>query len=97
MMSADPALGESPLNTVRALNELDLGGIILLDVARVGSGEGIDLGLLRDAVSTSKHPVIVGGGVRDLRDLEQAEQAGAAGAIIASAVHSLTIPLDLLR
>lgn len=97
MMSADPALCGSPINTVRALNELDLGSIILLDVARVGSGEGIDLGLLRNAISASKHPVIMGGGVRDMRDLEQIEQAGAAGAIIASAVHSLTIPLDLLR
>ena len=97
MVAADPALAESPTRVVRRLNELDLGGVILLDVARVGSGEGIDLGLLCDAVSISRHPVIVGGGVRDMRDLEQMEKAGAAGAIVASAVHSLAIPLDLLR
>ncbi len=97
MMAADPALRESPLATVRRLNGLELDGIILLDVARVGSGEGIDLALMREAVSVSRHPVIVGGGVRDVRDLEQIEQAGAAGAIVASAVHSLAIPLDYLR
>ena len=97
MMAADPALRESPMATVERLNDLELGGIILLDVARVGSGEGIDPDLLHAAVSASKHPVIVGGGVRDVRDLEQTEQAGAAGAIVASAVHSLAIPLDYLR
>lgn len=97
MMAADPALAGSPLDAVRRLDSLDLGGIILLDVARVGSGEGIDADLLREAVSASRHPVIAGGGVRSTEDLEQIERAGAAGAIIASAVHSLAIPLELLR
>jgi len=97
MMASDPALASSPSETIRRLNELELNGLILLDVARVGSGEGIDLVLLKNSVAASKHPIIVGGGVRDMRDLEQIRQAGAAGAIIASAVHSLTIPLDLLR
>ena len=97
MMAADPALRESPLDVVKKLNSLDLGGIILLDVARVGSGEGVDLELLRQAVSTSRHPVIVGGGVRDVQDLERIERSGAAGAIVASAVHAGSIPSGFLR
>ena len=97
MLATDPTLASSPLDSIRQLNELELDWLILLDVARVGSGEGIDLDLLRNSVAISKHPVIVGGGVRDVQDLEQIRQAGAAGAIIASAVHSLRIPLDLLR
>lgn len=97
MMAADPALSISPVDTIGKLNDLELNAIVLLDVARVGSGEGIDLELLEQAVSASVHPVIVGGGVRDLQDLEQIERAGAAGAIVASAVHSGAIPLDYLR
>ena len=97
MMYSDPAFNVSPLNAVELLNGLDLGAIILLDVARVGSGEGIDLDLLAKAAALSSHPVIVGGGVRGVEDLERVEGCGAEGAIIASAVHDGKVPLKALR
>lgn len=82
---------------VRALDDLTLEAIILLDVARVGSGEGVDFGLLEAVVSASRHPVIAGGGVRDTDDLDRIAAAGAAGVIVGSAVHSGAIPLQVLR
>jgi phosphoribosylformimino-5-aminoimidazole carboxamide ribotide isomerase len=97
MMCSDLAFNVSPLKVVEMLNGLDLGAIILLDVARVGSGEGIDLDLLAKAAGLSRHPVIIGGGVRGVEDLERAEGCGAEGAIIASAVHDGKIPLNVLR
>ncbi len=97
MMYSDPAFNVEPLEALKLLNGLELGAIIILDVARVGSGEGIDLDLLEKAASLSKHPVIVGGGVRGVEDLERAECCGAEGAIIASAVHDGKIPLAALR
>jgi phosphoribosylformimino-5-aminoimidazole carboxamide ribotide isomerase len=97
MMAADPALRVSPLEVVRMLDEIALDSIILLDVARVGSGEGIDFALLEAAASESRHQIIAGGGVRDMEDLDRIGKAGGAGAIIASAVHSGRIPLDVLR
>ncbi len=97
MMAGDPALRRPPLEVVRALDDLTLDAIILLDVARVGSGEGVDLGLLEAVASASRHPVIAGGGVRDLDDLDRIGTAGGAGAIVASAVHSGVIPLQVLR
>lgn len=97
MMAADPALRTTPLEVVRLLDDFTLDAIILLDVARVGTGEGIDFGLLEKAASASRHPVIAGGGVRDTDDLDRIRAAGGAGAIVASAVHSGAIPLHIIR
>jgi len=96
LMACDPALQLPPLEVVRLLDDLALDAIILLDVARVGSGEGIDFDLLGRAAFASRHPIIAGGGVRDGEDLDRIAAAGGAGAIVASAVHSGAIPLDVL-
>lgn len=97
VMSGDPALSVAPLDAIKLFNGLELGAVILLDVARVGSGEGIDVGLVTAAAAASRHDVIVGGGVRDASDLELLKKCGASGVIIASAVHDGRIPLNLLR
>lgn len=97
MLCRDPAFKLEPAGVLKLLNRFDLGGIILLDVGRVGSGEGIDLPLVAAAVSISRHDVIVGGGIRGVPDLELLEKAGASGAIVASAVHDGSIPLKMLR
>lgn len=97
MMYSDTTFNVAPLEAVAMLNGLELGAVVLLDVARVGSGEGVDMDLLAKAVSLSKHPIIVGGGIWGIEDLERAERCGAAGAIVASAVHDGKIPLSRLR
>jgi phosphoribosylformimino-5-aminoimidazole carboxamide ribotide isomerase len=96
-MCRDRALDLEPLDVIRILNGLELDAVILLDVARVGSGEGIDARLTEEAASASKHGIIVGGGVRGVEDLELLEKCGASGAIIASAAHDGRIPLSMLR
>lgn len=96
MMACDSAFMLSPLEVVRKLNILDLEAIILLDVGRVGSGEGVDLDFLKNAVSASRHDVIVGGGVRGPEDLDETGRCGCKAAIVASAVHSGALPLSVL-
>jgi phosphoribosylformimino-5-aminoimidazole carboxamide ribotide isomerase len=96
-MCRDAALDLPPLGVIRLLNRMDIRAVILLDVARVGSGEGVDAKLVTEAASLSRHDVIVGGGVRGPGDLDTLESCGAAGAIVASAVHDGLIPLSLLR
>jgi len=97
VMCRDPAFNLKPLAAIKLLNGLELGAVILLDVGRVGSGEGIDAGLITRAASLCRHAVIVGGGARDPSDLDLLEKCGASGAIVASAVHDGRIPLGLLR
>jgi phosphoribosylformimino-5-aminoimidazole carboxamide ribotide isomerase len=93
----DPGFNVKPLDAIKLLDGLELGAVILLDVGRVGSGEGVDFEFTTQAAAASRHEIIVGGGVRDASDLDLLERCGASGAIIASAVHDGRIPLSLLR
>lgn len=97
VMCRDPAFDLKPLDAIKLLNGLELDAVILLDVGRVGSGEGVDAGFVAEAVSSCRHGIIVGGGVRDMSDMELLKRCGASGAIVASAVHDGRIPLSLLR
>ncbi len=74
----------------------DLGrvdSIIVLDIARVGTGRGAGTeamirGIRRDY---PKLEIIAGGGVKDREDLRRLEAAGADAALVASALHEGTI------
>lgn len=97
MVFGHPGEELSVLDTIDRMNSLELNSIILLDMKRVGSGEGIDVRLVEDAVSRSAHDVIIGGGVRDMEDLDTLKRLGVKGAIIASAVHFGKVPARVLR
>jgi|RhiMetdeSRZDD1v2_1073273.scaffolds.fasta_scaffold63998_2 phosphoribosylformimino-5-aminoimidazole carboxamide ribotide isomerase len=68
--------------------------IILLDLARVGTGSGIDLDLI-GAVRRGLPGVtlLAGGGVRDDADLERLASAGCDGALVATALLAGRIEL----
>jgi phosphoribosylformimino-5-aminoimidazole carboxamide ribotide isomerase len=62
--------------------------VIVLDLARVGSGAGPDVELI--AAVHGAFPdleLLAGGGVRDADDLRALDEAGAAGALVATALH----------
>lgn len=59
---------------------------IVLDLARVGAGSGLDLELLARLRAATSIELYVGGGVRDANDLEQVRRAGCNGALVASAL-----------
>jgi phosphoribosylformimino-5-aminoimidazole carboxamide ribotide isomerase len=66
-----------------------VGAILVLDLGRVGSGTGVDLGLLE--ALRRRHPAVrlfAGGGVLTRKDLERMEEAGCDGALVASAIHA---------
>ena len=62
--------------------------VIVLDLARVGSGRGLDLLLIervrREVPGTT---LLAGGGVRDAEDLRRLASAGCDGALVATALH----------
>jgi phosphoribosylformimino-5-aminoimidazole carboxamide ribotide isomerase len=71
--------------------------VIVLDLARVGSGAGPDVALVRELCARFPEvELLAGGGVRDLADLRALAEAGAAGALAATALHHGAIgPGDL--
>jgi phosphoribosylformimino-5-aminoimidazole carboxamide ribotide isomerase len=63
--------------------------ILLLDLGRVGTGCGVDMGLLERL--RRRFPgirLLAGGGVLTRRDLERMRDAGCDGALVASAIHT---------
>ena len=72
--------------------EVGVSTLLLLDLARVGTGCGADLGLLEEL--RLRFPgirLLAGGGVLARRDLERMRDAGCDGALVASAIHAGTI------
>lgn len=69
-----------------------VGAVIVIDLARVGTGAGVDLAVL-DQVRASAPglTLIAGGGVRGWDDLARLAQAGCSGALVATALHDGSI------
>jgi uncharacterized protein related to proFAR isomerase len=99
VLSPDRELAaRDPGDALARLADAGAGEAIVLDLARVGSGEGPDLalvGALRARVPEVE--LLAGGGVRDAADLRALAAAGAAGALVATALHSGTITAEELR
>jgi phosphoribosylformimino-5-aminoimidazole carboxamide ribotide isomerase len=72
-----------------------VGTIIVLDLARVGTGGGIDTDLLaRVRRAVPGVTVLAGGGVRDASDLDRLASIGCDGALVATALLNGTIRLS---
>ncbi|RQW77169.1 MAG: nickel transporter [Methanothrix sp.] len=95
VLARDPLLtGLAPLQVLQVLNDLPLEAVILLEMSRVGTSSGLDLEFLEKAAAQSKHPLILGGGVKGEEDLLALEGMGFSGALVATAVHNGKIPLE---
>jgi phosphoribosylformimino-5-aminoimidazole carboxamide ribotide isomerase len=63
-------------------------GLIVLDLARVGRGVGLDLALVGDLRRSAPDVMLLaGGGVRDVEDLRALAARGCDGALVATALH----------
>jgi phosphoribosylformimino-5-aminoimidazole carboxamide ribotide isomerase len=89
VLSPDPALAAlDPAGALARLADAGAEDAIVLDLARVGSGEGPDVALLGDL--RSRVPgvaLLAGGGVRHAGDLRALAGAGAVGALVATAFY----------
>lgn len=98
VLSASESLQSmSPLEFACKLEGVGVGELIVLDLARVGSGEGVDFALLKEILRSLKIKVLVGGGVRDAADLVKLKELGVQSALIATALHSGKITVNEFR
>ena len=90
LLSPDPQLAGLPaLDAVKRLHREALRDVIVLDLARVGSGAGLDFELIAEIhAAFPALELLAGGGVRDAADLRALAAAGAAGALVATALHT---------
>jgi phosphoribosylformimino-5-aminoimidazole carboxamide ribotide isomerase len=88
---------KDPVALLREFQEAGVSQIIVLDLCRVGSGEGVNVPFLREVLRNIKANVYVGGGVRDVKDLVALKDIGVFGVLVATALHSGKISLKELK
>ena len=86
-----------PVALSREFQKMGVAKIIMLDLSRVGSGEGVNLPILKKMMRKLEINVIVGGGVRDIKDLVELQSIGVFGVLVATGLHSGRISLEELR
>ena len=81
--------GASTAETIAAaLAAVGVREVIMLDLARVGRGQGPDVARLATVrAAASDIRLLAGGGVRDATDLAHLERIGVDGVLVASALH----------
>jgi len=84
----EPGRLAEPVTFLRELEALGVSQIILLDLSKVGSREGINMAVLQKVLGRIKIEVLVGGGVRDVTDLVELKNLGVSGVLVATALHS---------
>lgn len=89
LISRDPDLaGREPAAAAPLATALGVREVLVIDLARVGSGSGPPLQAVAElATALPGLDVYAGGGVRNDDDLRALEAAGAAGALVATALH----------
>jgi HisA/HisF family protein len=95
LISPDPELaGRDPAAAAALARTLGVRELLVIDLARVGSGSGPPLRPVSElAAALPEVAIYAGGGVRHDADLRALESAGAVGALVATALHEGRITL----
>jgi phosphoribosylformimino-5-aminoimidazole carboxamide ribotide isomerase len=88
---------KDPVALLREFQELGVSQVIVLDLAKVGSREGVNVPFLREVLRNITAKVLVGGGVRDVEDLVKLKDVGVFGVLVATALHSGKISPEGLK
>ena len=82
---------------LREFEAMGVSDVIILDLTKVGTGEGVNKAFLKQVLETFNFAVYVGGGVRDIQDLLELDNLGVSGALIATALHTGRITTRQLK
>ncbi|MDQ1276016.1 MAG: phosphoribosylformimino-5-aminoimidazole carboxamide ribotide isomerase [Euryarchaeota archaeon] len=96
ILKQDPEIPEDPFEIVKLLNGLPLKDLIFLDLDRVGTASGFDPEFLRKLAESSVHDVLLAGGVKGMEDLFALDSLGIKGALVATAIHSGSVPPEVM-
>jgi phosphoribosylformimino-5-aminoimidazole carboxamide ribotide isomerase len=86
-----------PILLLSEFKDVGVQQVIVLDLTRVGSGEGVNVDFLKKVLRNFNMDVYVGGGVRNIADLIELKSLGVSGVLVATALHSGKISVEELR
>jgi phosphoribosylformimino-5-aminoimidazole carboxamide ribotide isomerase len=88
---------KSPICLLQDFKKMGVSQVVVLDLTRVGSGEGVNVDFLKKVIAEVGVEVFVGGGVRDIDDLVELKKLGISGALVATAMHTGKISIAVLK
>ncbi len=89
--------GRTPVEMLRQANGWKFPGCILLNIQAVGTETGLDPELLETLRAAYHRNLFYGGGIATIADLLMLREAGFDGAVVATAVHHGSIPVEWIR
>ncbi|MGD9131222.1 MAG: HisA/HisF-related TIM barrel protein [Candidatus Bathyarchaeota archaeon] len=98
VLSASEAVASmDAISFAQELRKIGVNQIILLDLTRVGTEQGINRALLRSVLEKTGVEVLVGGGIMSLQELEELRNLGVYGALVATILHNGKLKIDELK
>jgi phosphoribosylformimino-5-aminoimidazole carboxamide ribotide isomerase len=98
VLSASEAVASmDAVSFAQELRKIGVNQIILLELDRVGTEQGINLALLRSVLEKTGVKVLVGGGIRSLQEMEQLRKIGVSGALVATILHNGKLQVEELK
>jgi phosphoribosylformimino-5-aminoimidazole carboxamide ribotide isomerase len=85
------------LNLLKEFKSMGVSQVIVLDLAKVGSCEGVNVEFLKKIVVEIGINIYVGGGVRNINDLIELKNLGLSGVLIATSLHKGKIKVKSLK
>jgi phosphoribosylformimino-5-aminoimidazole carboxamide ribotide isomerase len=88
---------KSSLCLLQDFKKMGVSQVIILDLTRIGSGEGVNVDFLRKVREEIGVAVYAGGGVRNITDLVELRNLGISGALVGTALHTGKISIKELK
>jgi phosphoribosylformimino-5-aminoimidazole carboxamide ribotide isomerase len=86
-----------PLHLLCEFEKMGVLEVVVLDLVRVGSGEGVETSFLKRAINETNLSVYTGGGVRNIADLIELKVLGVTGVLVATALHRGKLSVEDLK
>lgn len=103
MSSSAEIAGLTPSEAIQEISKTGIRDFILLQLAQVGTGGGLDKSLIQDCLRVVKDSegdsasLLVGGGISGYEDLRWLADNGLDGALVASALHDKRLTPGAIR
>ncbi|MCX8150274.1 MAG: HisA/HisF-related TIM barrel protein [Candidatus Bathyarchaeota archaeon] len=85
------------LEIASEIQKMGVSQIIFLDLARVGSNEGVDMARLKKIKSGVSAAIFIGGGVRNLKDILLLYSMKVSGVLVATSLHLGQLTVEELK
>lgn len=79
--------GKNLVETLKELEELELGGVLITSIEEEGKMEGVNIDIFKTAIENSSKRFIAAGGISNMRDVQKLEDIGITDCVIGTAMY----------